>query len=332
MIDPSWTGMARAELAGQVGDLRQLASVRRIVLDEGSERGVRTLAFSTGGGLDFWVFSDRSFDIGPLWWGGMPIAWQGPDGFASPALMDAERWNGHGFAQGLGGLLVTAGLEHIRQPGDGHPLHGRLPFTPGRLLAYGEDWNHPDGPILFCEGEIVLTQPGGGGYRMRRRIEAPVGGRTLRLHDRIEGLSTEEQPLAMLYHMNFGFPLIGEGTTATLRDGTTVLPTIEAVEADRTFFNCVEANDPSGTARCIVTCPGEAHGPTRRLFVDFDAEAMPWLQIWRDPRPGRRILGIEPATSERLANGTNGPGPTLKPGEEMRFGFDLILDETTSER
>lgn len=57
-----------------VGDLRQFASVRSIVLDDGGERGVRALAFSTGGGLDFWVMADRALDIGPLWWGGLPVA------------------------------------------------------------------------------------------------------------------------------------------------------------------------------------------------------------------------------------------------------------------
>ena len=54
------------DLAPLVGDLRQVASVRRIVLDDGAERGVRALAFSTGDGLDFWVLTDRSLDIGPL--------------------------------------------------------------------------------------------------------------------------------------------------------------------------------------------------------------------------------------------------------------------------
>ncbi len=41
------------DLRPRVGDLRQSASVRRIALDDGAERGVRALAFSTGGGLDF---------------------------------------------------------------------------------------------------------------------------------------------------------------------------------------------------------------------------------------------------------------------------------------
>ena len=62
----------------RVGDPRQFASVRRIVLDDGAERGVHALAFSTGGGLDFWALADRALDIGPLWWKGTPIAWVSP--------------------------------------------------------------------------------------------------------------------------------------------------------------------------------------------------------------------------------------------------------------
>ncbi len=47
---------------------------------------MRALAFSTGGGLDFWVMADRSLDIGPLWYRGSPVAWQSPSGFRSRSL------------------------------------------------------------------------------------------------------------------------------------------------------------------------------------------------------------------------------------------------------
>ena len=84
-------------LRPKLGDLRQIASVREIVLDDGQERGVRALAFSTGGGLDFWVLADRSLDIGPLWYRGSPVAWQSPSGFRSPALHDPEGDGGQGL-------------------------------------------------------------------------------------------------------------------------------------------------------------------------------------------------------------------------------------------
>jgi hypothetical protein len=40
------------ELRAKVGDLRQFASARRIIPDDGVERGVRALAFSSGGSLE----------------------------------------------------------------------------------------------------------------------------------------------------------------------------------------------------------------------------------------------------------------------------------------
>ena len=66
--------MTADALRDRVGDLRQIASVRQIVLGDGDEQGVRALAFSTGGGLDFWALPDHSLDIGPLYLDNNPIA------------------------------------------------------------------------------------------------------------------------------------------------------------------------------------------------------------------------------------------------------------------
>ena len=138
---------------------------------------MRALAFSTGGGLDFWVLSDRSLDIGPLWWKGTQLAWQAPAGFRSPALTDPDSEDGRGFNRSLSGFLVTCGLDHTRQPVAGHPLHGRLPFTPARVTAYGEDWRAAV-PVLYVEGEVTQARFGGEALRLHRRIEAPIGGAT----------------------------------------------------------------------------------------------------------------------------------------------------------
>ena len=92
--------VTRDALRPLAGDLRQLASVRRIVLDDGSERGVRALAFSTGGGLDFWVLADRSLDIGPLWLRGMQLAWQAPPASRAPLCTTGLRTAGAAWSAG----------------------------------------------------------------------------------------------------------------------------------------------------------------------------------------------------------------------------------------
>jgi hypothetical protein len=313
--------LARDALRPLVGSLSQLAGVRRIVLDDGPERGVRALAFSTGGGLDFWALSDRSLDIGPLWWRGTPLAWQSAAGFRSPALHDPEGDGGRGFNRSFSGFLVTCGLDHTRQPDGEHPLHGRLPFTPARLTACGEDWEREE-PVLFCEGEVVQGRYGGEALLLRRRIEAPVGGCEIRIDDMVENLGATEQRQATLYHFNLGFPAIGAGSVVRLGERVLLGPLTVPDAADAPRSMSFPA-DGAAEAACTVTTPSA--GGDLVLTVAFATDTLPHLQIWRDLRPHAGVLGIEPCTSERTAEARSGPEPILKPGERRRYRLRLAV-------
>lgn len=302
------------DLRPLVGDLRQLASVRRIVLDDGPERGVRAIAFSTGGGLDFWVLADRSLDIGPLWWRGAPLAWAAPAGFRAPWLVDAESEGGRGFDRGFSGFLVTCGMTHIRQPAGGEPLHGRLPFTPARITACGEDWDG-DAPLLYCEGEVVQSRYGGEALRLRRRIEAPVGGNLLRIRDTVENLAGAPTPHAMLYHFNLGYPAVRAGATVAL-DGADLLGPLSLPETGAPPARTWPA---APRATCRVATPGAAGG--LELTLSFDAATLPWLQLWRDLRPSAGVLSLEPCTDPLPAAA---PEP-LAPGARREYRLEVAL-------
>jgi hypothetical protein len=306
--------MTTREFRARVGDLRQFASVRRITLDDGVERGVRALVFSSGGGLDFWVLSDRSLDIGPLWWRGMPVAWQSMAGFRRPALHDAEEDGGRGYSRTNSGFLVTCGLDHIRQPLDSHPMHGRLPFTPARVSAYGEDWDR-DEPLLFCEGEVMQFKFGGEALRLRRRIEVPIGGCELRIRDIVENLAAEETPQASLYHFNLGYPAIAPGSTVEF--GSRELFSVRALPdpSDDPHSRSFPAGS-EGLAVCSVSTPAE-DGPAQKISFAFRTDTLPHLQIWHDFRPHACVLAIEPCTSARLDK--PGPEAVLTPGKARRY-------------
>ncbi|MBS7701003.1 MULTISPECIES: DUF4432 family protein [unclassified Chelatococcus] len=316
--------MRAASIRTRSGDLRQFAAVRRITLDDGPERGVRALAFSTGGGLDFWVLSDRSLDIGPLWWRGLPLAWQAPTGFMSPALHDAEGDQGFGFNRSFSGFLVTCGLDHIRQPADGHPLHGRLPFTPARVTAYGEDWER-DEPVLFCEGEVVQARLGGHAFRLKRRIEAAIGGCFLSITDEVENIGTSPSPQASLYHFNLGFPALADGTRVE-RDGQRLLGPLVVPDATASRDSFTTAIENDDLARCRVATP--SLGPTG-LGIDFawGRASLPYLQLWHDLRPNACVLGIEPCTSARRDGGLSGTENKLVPGERRIYQLRVTMRE-----
>jgi hypothetical protein len=302
-----------------VGDPRQLASVRQIVLDDGPERGVRALAFSTGGGLDFWVLADRTMDIGPLWWRGMPVAWEHPSGYLAPGLFDAESDGGTGFERALSGFLVTCGLDHVRQPDAGQPLHGRLPLTPARITRHGADWTAVE-PLLVAEGEVVSAHLGRSGFRLVRRIEAPIGGTSLGLLDTIENIGQDATPLHLLYHVNLGYPAVAAATTVHL-DGVPALASGSGPG--------VTCHDVSGaaTASSVVERGPLGPWPGFRLTLAVPTASLPFIQLWSDPRPRRGVLAIEPATSDRAADGRSLPGPILEPGQRWQARLHFTFEE-----
>lgn len=309
--------MKRADIAPLVGDLRQLASVRRAMLLDGPEAGVEAVLFSTGGGLDFTVLVGRSLDIGTVSYKGVPMAWQSAAGFAHPGLIDLEGNGGRGFGRGFSGFLVTCGLDHIRQPRDGHPLHGRLPFTPARLIAAGEDWNR-DVPVLYCEGEVIQARHGGEVLRLRRRIEAPIGGTGLSITDRVDNCGPEPQPHAVLYHFNLGYPAVQEGTVVTLAEQIVAGPARLARATAAGAATCHRAGE--GIAEAVVTTPGPDGGLSIRF--GFDTATLPFLQLWEDLRPRVGVFSIEPVST---GQGEDGAPFVLAPGQmrgyQLHVGF-----------
>jgi len=292
-------------------DPRQFASVRRILLTDGAEAGIETLAFSTGGGLDFWVTAGRLMDIATLSWRGVQLGWQSPAGLRRPdtSAVDRERR----FSTAFGGFLNTCGFDHIRQPADGRPLHGSAPFTPARLTAYGEDWDAAV-PMLFCEGEASCWTHGDLGYRLQRRIEAPIGGSSLSLRDRVMVIGAEPAPIMALYHFNLGYPMIEGGSTIEL-DGELLAGPLHLPEESVTPASLHPA------AYAQASC--SAHGKTATIAFQWNTVELPWLQLWRDLRPGAGVMSIEPCSIGRLDDGRNAASPLLKPGSSRVFAIDI---------
>lgn len=263
--------------------------------------GVQALAFTTGA-LDFTVLVDRSLDVGPLLWRGIKVGWEGPSGFRHPAGHDPHIDEGRGFNRLFSGFLVTGGLEHIRQPRDGHPLHGSLPFTPATLKACGAAHG-----VLFCEGEV--SQPG---FHLKRRIEAPVGGNSLTIVDTVENVAPTPQRQASLYHFNIGQPALADGTV--VKQGT---------QRRLGPLRVPDATMPSESAgfRGEASCAVET--PHCTITFTWDAETLPHLQLWHRLNADPPVLSVEPCTSERLPGGVSGEEPVLAPGETRRYRLQV---------
>lgn len=265
------------------------------------------------------VLVDRTMDIGTIAYRGVPLAWQSPAGFRHPSLSGESVEPGSRFGQLFSGFLVTCGLEHIRQPAKGSPLHGRLPVTPARLTSYGEDWNR-DHPVLFCEGEVVQATYGREAFRLCRRIESLVGTTSLRIIDRVENCGHSAATQAMLYHFNLGFPAVQTGTTVSLDEAIIAGPWTFGSEDAAPAAKCwpVRSGAP---ASCTIRSP--AMDESLQMEVSFSSNTLPYLQIFEDRRSG--ILAIEPCTSDRANDGTSIGERQLGPRESREYQIEVTV-------
>ena len=255
---------------------------------------------------------------------GRPVAWQSPTGFRSPALHDAEGDGGARLQPQLLGLPRHLRARSHPPAGNGRPLHGRSVHA----RAADRLWRGlgRDEPILFCEGEVVQARYGGEILRLRRRISAPVGGRTLTIQDIVTNDGAQPTSHALLYHINLGYPAVSDGTEVHLGErrvmGPLALPDFGPQPEAKSIPVAL-----GETASCQLTTPAP-EGSAFRLDLSFSARTLPYLQLWRDLRPHAGVVALEPCTSAREAGGASGPSPQLERGEARRYRVDLTFDGT----
>jgi hypothetical protein len=318
---------SRSEIDERTGALAQVAGVELLEYADGPERGVRVVDFRTGGGLSFRVAVDRGFDLLAADYRGVPIGWRSPTGPRHPGLASVEENRGWGFLRSFTGLLATCGLDQALAPAassvalyiypgfseSDYPLHGRISQVPARLLGYGERWDG-DACTLCAEGEVAQMAVFGENLVLTRRIEAALGGTTITVDDRVENRGHRPTPHMLLYHYNFGYPLLDDGAELLVPSRAIV----HAVHGDlhaqgvgyriqgppkADFSEQVYEHDvvagPDGMASALLINPGlgtDGFG----IRLDYDRGALPCLIQWQCLQSGLYVLGIEPSTNHVL--------------------------------
>jgi hypothetical protein len=316
--------LTERQLRALVGDPQQIFGVRLLQYADGPERGVRTLAFDTGGGLKFEVLIDRCMDIGSMHYMGTPIGWQSSTGFRSPWLHEGGEEDGLGFLRSFSGFMNTCGLDHVLAPatetaarygrpsGTRHNLHGRASYTPARLLGYGTRWED-EKCFLWAEGEIRQTAVAGENLHLVRRLEAEVGSNSVTICDRVTNRGFQSTPHMLLYHINLGWPLLDEGTEFRVQTSATSLvgsgvvgdesqfrfqsgPQVEFLE--RVYDHTAVPNAEGRVDVAIINRNfGWENGSSGLSFLlEYDHAALPGLLQWQRFEEGCYAVGIEPCT------------------------------------
>ena len=359
MVELNGRTYTRREIAERAGMLSQFAGVRLMELSDGVERGIRMLEFRTGSGLRFTALVDRALDIADCEFKGQAIGWNSPAGFRHPGLHEYEGEGGLAWARSFSGLLVTCGLDHILfmnevpadsyvyapKPTVSHSLHGRVGTIPAKLTGYGEEWRGDD-CVLWAEGIVQQSAVFGEDLHLARRIEADVGGKEIRISDRVVNHGFYRTPHMYCYHINVGHPVLDEGSRylAPIRDVVWAAHaggayrkqgvgyrTLSAPKLD--FHEQVWQHELGADARGkqFVALVNDRVG--LGFEVATDKAQFPCLYEWQNLQAGQYALGIEPSTNHVLGNNAareRGEMIWLQHGEEKHYDSTFrILDGAT---
>ncbi|MFC0681852.1 aldose 1-epimerase family protein [Lysobacter korlensis] len=317
------SNLTPAELRRRTGDTAAFGGIRQVVLDNGSERGVRAVELRTSAGLELQLLVDRALDFGDARLAGVPFGWRSGNGYRHPGLHEPNGEDGLSWLRAIDGLLVTGGLDHTLFGGEydashynyppkqtvKHGLHGRLTGIPARLLEAREIWDG-DNAILRVVGEVVQATAFGEHLKLTRTVELDFDGREIRLHDRVENLGFERTPHMFLYHLNFGWPFVDEGTEFVAPIASHLWQSDSIAEQGISYRHLPEPQrgmveqvteheliaGPDGRHRVALIAKDGARG----IDLSWDAAGMPNFFEWQNLRDGAYAIGLEPSTNHVL--------------------------------
>lgn len=330
----------RKFVTARVGRMAQLASIRRMTIDDGSGRGMRVLEVDTGNGLSYSIYPDRGMDIGQARYKGIPLSWLACNEPASPNAYDPQglSW----LRSWGGGLLTGCGLLNVGGPNtcqnEPHGLHGRLSHLPASEVNTFADWTPDSNYTLRASGHLRHARVFGENLLLSRTITSTLSDASITVCDTVENQGFTPSPLMLLYHLNLGWPLIDSDAFLEMPEHT-VTPQNDHAAAGLDTWQYLAAPTPDFREQVYYhDLPPEAQGlatvrlvnPLLRLAfsVTYRTAELPHLIQWKMMGQGEYVLGLEPANcypEGQSAIEKKGLLKTIAPGERIETYLKLAV-------
>lgn len=317
---------------GYLCNPQQACTLRRFTLDEGKARGAQVIEVVTAGGLQIDFLPDSGLDIGQVRYKGVNMSWISKNGYDAPSADNPfENEFLHYFP---GGLLFTSGLRSTgpgnRDGEEWHPLHGRYHGTPAEQVC-----DRIEDDVVIVSGVIRETALFGHVLEMRREYRVPVFGAEIQLNDTLTNLAHAPQEYAVLYHCNFGWPLVCEDAVLELPEDRRTTPrtpfAATGLGQEHTFVKPVPNEEErvffheNMERRAAIVNPKL----NTRMTITW-SDTLPILSHWRSMASGDYVCGLEPSNTYimgRANERANGTLPTLAPFESVHNSVTIQFSD-----
>jgi galactose mutarotase-like enzyme len=326
---------------GKVGGAARGYRVNKRRLRGGLRDGVDVVELDNGQ-LQVVVLLTRGMGIWEIRAGDFRIGWQAPvQGPVHPQFVPLMEPSGLGWLDGFDELLVRCGLESNGAPEfdeNGrlrYPLHGRIANIPAHRVELIVDGDAGRMELTGVVDEVRLFF---NKLRLTTTYTLEVGTRTLSVADTVTNLSAEPGELELLYHINFGRPLLEPGSRVVLpvrrlapRDAVaaavldswdTYPPETPGVK-EAVYFMQLFGDSQGRTAALLQNASG-----SRGVRLQFQVDELPYFTLWKNPQAAvdGYVTGLEPGVNlpnRRSFEKEKGRVVTLAPGESRSFHLKL---------
>ena len=343
--------------AGEVVAGAQGCSIRKLTLHGGKQEGVDVIVVDNGK-LKFSVCPTRGMGMLSVTMGDVFLGWSSPvKEVVHPKLINLQSRGGLGWLEGFNEWMVRCGLESAGHPGVDRFINNVGDEATTELNLHGKIANIP-----ASEVEVVIDPEPPHRLRVRGRVEERMfygpklvleteistipGSDTFQLADLIVNDGEEEQEFQIIYHANFGPPLLEEGSTFA---GAVERVTPFNVHAAKDVASYAEYQSPragfieqvyclrpkpDSEGRALIMLRNKARD--KAVSMNFATGELPFVSLWKNTNALKEgyVTGLEPGTgfpNNRRIERKFGRVPKLSPGGTFAAKIDVTIHATQVE-
>ena len=329
--------------------------VQKTALKGGLQDGVDLIEIDNGA-FSFFVVPTRGMGIWKGIYRGIPLGWESPvRDLVHPAFVELNDRGGLGWLKGFNEWIVRCGLDSNGAPckdividNNGNeaevflPLHGKIANVPARHVEVRIDLAPPHRiTVLGIVEETMLFGPA---LRLTTAISTELGSNSLTISDQVTNLNATPAEMELLYHCNYGPPLLEEGATvlapfktasprdARAREDIKTFDRFRGPEkgyVEQVYFYELTGKRGSGDTAVLLKNADGSLGSS----LHFSLKQMPCFSLWKNTAAVENgyVTGLEPATNypnpkhfERKA----GRVALLKGGETRQIDLTIAVHDT----
>ena len=323
------------------------------VLHGGKQEGVDIVTIDNGR-MTIVVVPTRGMSILGVTMGRLRLGWDSPvREVVHPAHINLHDRDGLGWLDGFNEWLVRCGLEFAGHPGTDVfrdntgaeskqklTLHGKIGNIPASEVEVSVDREPPH--QIRLRGRVDERSFYGAALELATEITTNPGSPTFTINDRVTNRGAKPQEYEIIYHANFGPPILESGASVKI-PLRRLQPMNDVAEKALETFNVITGplagqkenvflieplSDPDGDTTILIQNADKTLG----CSMHYPIHKLPYLTIWKNLALERSgyVLGVEPGTNypfNRRVERQSGRLKMLDPGETKAFELSYTLHD-----